>query len=222
MRVAVIADIHANYEALSSLQTLLESVDQVICLGDYVGYYCQVNEVIDFVRSLGAISILGNHDHFLLHGCPEGLSPHVKFGIDYARKNISRINYQWLEGLPLMWAGFIGGHSFLCVHGSPFDTLYDYIYEDSTVLPALDRFNYDVITFAQTHRSYIRPDSRPLLINPGSVGQSRDVAAKACVVVFDTESRECRMIRQDFDPVRVVDLALKSGADGSWIRKHLF
>ena len=84
MRVAVISDIHANAVALRSIEEVLEQADVIMCLGDFVGYYCEVNEVIDIMRSLDAISVLGNHDDFLLRGCKDSAPDHVKWGIEYA------------------------------------------------------------------------------------------------------------------------------------------
>ena len=46
MRVVVIGDVHANVEALTALADLLDDADQIVCVGDVVGYYCQVNEAI--------------------------------------------------------------------------------------------------------------------------------------------------------------------------------
>lgn len=53
MRVALIADVHANLPALQAVWGDIDrrGVDEVICLGDLVGYYPWPNEVIEFVRS---------------------------------------------------------------------------------------------------------------------------------------------------------------------------
>ena len=51
MKLALISDIHANYIALETVKSDLEQADLVLCLGDFVGYYCQVNEVLDYVRT---------------------------------------------------------------------------------------------------------------------------------------------------------------------------
>ena len=40
MRIAIISDIHGNYEALFSVHKDIEKseVDKIICLGDFIGY----------------------------------------------------------------------------------------------------------------------------------------------------------------------------------------
>jgi len=71
MRYLVIADIHANIEALT---TVLEAEprrtsgtgagwDDVLVLGDLVGYGAAPNEVVDRIRELDPIAVIrGNHD----------------------------------------------------------------------------------------------------------------------------------------------------------------
>jgi putative phosphoesterase len=220
MQLALISDVHANFEALSVLADVLGQVDQVLCLGDLIGYYCQVNEVIDYIRNLNARCVLGNHDSFLFRGVPPNVHPHVRFGIEFARRVITDENADWLKGLPLTWGGFIGGRSFLLVHGSPWRPLGDYLYSDNPSSQKLDAFGYDVIAFGQTHRAVYRLERAPYLLNPGSVGQSRDERALACMFVFDTESMTVRKIERRFDAEKVIDLAKRNGA-GEWIGKHL-
>jgi putative phosphoesterase len=220
MLLAFISDIHANFEALESLSNELLKADLVLCLGDLIGYYCQVNEVIDYIRNLNCICVQGNHDNFLLQGYPPEALPAVKFGIDFAKSVISAENYQWLQSNPLTWGGFIGGLSILLNHGSPWNPLQDYLYSNSKALASLDTFQYDLIAFGQTHRSFLRFDSKPYLLNPGSIGQSRDMKACACLVLLDTSTLEVHKIERPYDVNNVVNKALKNGA-GEWITKHL-
>lgn len=220
MRLALVSDIHANFEALRALSDVFENVDQVLCLGDLVGYYCQVNEVLDFVRSSRGLCILGNHDSFLLRGCPPDASKAVRFGIEFAERVISDDHRKWLASLPLTWSGFLGGRSVLLTHGSPWRPLTDYLYADNPALAQLDAFDYDVIAFGQTHRVLQRLERRPYLLNPGSVGQSRDEKARACALVWDTVTMTVERVERTFDVARVVALARQNGA-GEWVSKYL-
>jgi len=220
MKLALIIDIHANFEALNTLSGTLMQADKVLCLGDLVGYYCQVNEVIDYIRALDALCILGNHDYFLLHECPHNVSPAVRFGIEYAASVISASNRQWLETLPLTWGGFLGNVSILLTHGSPWRPLNDYLYADSPLLEQLGQFNYDIVAFGQTHRAFQRFHQGSYLLNPGSVGQSRDRQSRACAMVVDTSTMAIEIIESTFDGNYVINLALMNGAQ-KWITKHL-
>jgi putative phosphoesterase len=222
MRIALISDIHANFEALLALMDVLKTADRVLCLGDFVGYYCQVNDVIDAVRHLNAICILGNHDSLLLNGgCPAEASPAVRFGIDFASRTITAANRRWLARLPLMLGTIVGGRSVLMVHGSPWRPLEDYLYSDNELLGQLDAFNsFDLVAFGQTHRVYQRVGRKPYLLNPGSVGQSRDHMSVAMAMLIDTEQLDICPVSRSYDPTRVLTLARYNGA-GSWVTKHL-
>lgn len=220
MRVALIADVHSNFEGLLAVSDVLETADQVVSLGDLVGYYCQVNEVIEHVRRLDAICVMGNHDWFLVDGCPEGASEAVRFGIEYARKVIDPENLSWLERHPLTWTGEFDSRSWFACHGSPWGPLDDYLYSDDPRLESLPGVDCDLLAFGQTHRPLLREGTRPVLLNPGSVGQSRHAPGLACAALVDTSTMRCDLVERPYDTALVVQRALAAGA-GGWIRKHL-
>jgi putative phosphoesterase len=220
MRVAIISDIHSNLPALQAVQEDLRQADAVVCLGDLVGYYCQVNEVLDLIRGLHGTCILGNHDYFLLTGCPESAPEAVRFGISFADSVISSDHRSWLGKLPLIWSGLMEGRSILAVHGSPWQPLSDYLYADSPKLADLSEFDFDLIAFGQTHRALLQAAKRPCLLNPGSIGQARDKQGHASFAVWDTDANRVELIERAYDPGPVIELALTHGA-GTWIRKHL-
>ncbi|HEX6178471.1 MAG TPA: metallophosphoesterase family protein, partial [Thermoanaerobaculia bacterium] len=66
MRALVVSDLHSNAEALRSVlqHVRRKKFDTVICLGDFVGYGAQPNQVLDVMRTMKArkIYIRGNHD----------------------------------------------------------------------------------------------------------------------------------------------------------------
>lgn len=220
MKILIISDLHANHEALKAMHDVFECADKIICLGDFVGYYCQVNETLDMIRQWNPLCVLGNHDYFLINGFHEAVSDSVRFGIEYARRTISSENLAWLSELPLSWGGFIDNHSFLFCHGSPWKPLKDYLYADNPIINNLTGFDYDVIAFGQTHRAYTQTDQRPLLINPGSIGQSRNRTGYSCGILFETTDMSFKNIEKTYDVRKVIDLAVKNGA-GDWITKHL-
>ncbi len=220
MNVLITSDIHANYEALIALEDLFQKADQVICLGDFVGYYCQVNEVLDFLRPFNPICILGNHDSSLLKGVSKETPDAVKFGIEYADKVIEKSHRDWLAGLPHLWGGELDTRTFLLAHGSPWSPMDDYLYPDSPELERLGAFNFNVVAFGQTHRPIQQTDRRPFLINPGSVGQSRNERGVACATMLDTNAMHATAVSRPYDVTKVVELARANGAK-DWITKYL-
>ena len=61
---AVISDLHANLPALTAVFADIDShgVEEVICLGDVVGYGPDPNYAVAFCRELCRHTIRGNHD----------------------------------------------------------------------------------------------------------------------------------------------------------------
>jgi diadenosine tetraphosphatase ApaH/serine/threonine PP2A family protein phosphatase len=76
-RIAVISDLHANLEACQALRADLlkdDSVREVYCLGDFVGYGPSPNEVVDLVLSMERDGFrmrhaVGNHDIAAIGRC---------------------------------------------------------------------------------------------------------------------------------------------------------
>jgi hypothetical protein len=60
MKIAIISDIHGNFDALSALP---ESYDELWVLGDLVNYGPEPGAVIDHIKSNAAVIVRGNHDH---------------------------------------------------------------------------------------------------------------------------------------------------------------
>lgn len=220
MNILILSDIHANYVALKRLGKAISESDLLLCLGDFVGYYCQVNEVLDVVRNTRCICVRGNHDEYLLSGYPADAPEAVRFGIDYADRVIDPEHRRWLANLPLVWGGRADIRSILLSHGSPFHPLTDYLYPDKIASIALEAFDFDVLAFGQTHRPYLDASRRPSLLNPGSVGQSRLAPGLACAALLDEATMTFQLLEYDYDTREVIDLAKRNSA-GDWITKHL-
>ena len=64
MKYAIISDVHSNLEALERVLSEIKkaNIDQVICLGDVVGYGANPSECLMLVREVAAQIIMGNHD----------------------------------------------------------------------------------------------------------------------------------------------------------------
>ena len=64
MKVAIISDIHGNYEALKAVYEDIKSsnIDGIFCLGDLIGYGPESERVVEFIIDKGIPCILGNHE----------------------------------------------------------------------------------------------------------------------------------------------------------------
>ena len=221
MKCLFISDIHANLEALLALETQIVKADMVICLGDIVGYHCHVNEVITFLRKHKVVCIQGNHDRYLIEGLEiqtKVLNDSVRFGIETAKESITDDNLNWLKNLPISLAFKLDNISILCCHGSPWDTINGYIYQDSDLLTKMQDFKYDVIGLGHTHRQFLKPGN-PIVFNPGSVGQARDLEGIVCAKILCTTTALFEDIYLNYDYQKEIDFSLSCGAK-EWVYKH--
>lgn len=62
MRTIILADVHANYAALSAVLEVVAHEDTIFCLGDLVLYGPNPKECIDLIRSRKIQVVRGNHD----------------------------------------------------------------------------------------------------------------------------------------------------------------
>lgn len=221
MRIVVISDIHANYEALKVLVPHFRSSDKILCLGDIIGYSCAVNECIDILREFECVCIQGNHDRYLIEGTDgqtKYLNESVLFGVRYAKAHITKNNLEWLKRLPLSVGIKEDSISMLMAHGSPFDPIDAYVYTNNTNFSEW-KFNYDYIFLGHTHREMYVKVNNTIVFNPGSVGQSRDREGVACAAILDTETQDLIRVREPYDYMKNLRLSLSNGA-GEYVFKH--
>jgi diadenosine tetraphosphatase ApaH/serine/threonine PP2A family protein phosphatase len=228
LRCAVISDIHANLEALSAVLERIDAlgVDQIVCLGDVVGYNASPDECIDIIRERNVPTLCGNHDAV---ACgleePWGFNPVALAAALWTREHIRAENIEWLKSLP----DSLDFDTFLAVHGSPSsrDT-YLFTWEDvSRFMPILEDQDRRVCFFGHTHSPgiyssdgvyaidedgvFILGENKRFFINPGSVGQPRDGDARAAFGTYDTSKGEFRQFRVGYDVKSAADRVVNAG-----------
>lgn len=217
-KYAVISDIHSNIEALQAVANDIEheKVDEILCLGDLVGYGPDPNACVEMAKDMAKIIIPGNHDWAAI-----GLTNIYEFNA-YAKEAIlwtvsvlSEENSMFIEKLPIIKR--IQTEELFLVHGSPIEPdQWHYIlnYEEARLnfayLP--DRFclighshlpmiieeapNGKISVY---EHKYKFKDGCRYIINVGSVGQPRDGNPKASYAVFDQSGVEIRRIEYPID-----------------------
>ncbi len=223
MRYLILSDIHSNLEGLEKcLETAQDKYDEVICLGDLVGYGPDPNAVIERIRKISKIVIRGNHDKACcgLTDAAE-FNPLAKAATEWTSAQLTPENKQFLRDLPL---GPKAIDWFEIVHGAPIDED-EYILGPGQALPALRRMEVQATFFGHTHyqggfliapngkfqsvRVHFKDDGQPVklkledggryLINPGSVGQPRDAEWRVGFAIVDAEKREVDYYRTKYD-----------------------
>src|SRR5437868_2018015 len=124
MRVALVADIHANLAAFQAVAAQWGEIDEVWCLGDLVGYGPDPNECVSMLRGLPHISLPGNHDWAALGRIDTSdFNPSASAAAEWTMAAISRETRAYLEGLPET----IDRGAFTLVHGSPRSPIWEYL-----------------------------------------------------------------------------------------------
>lgn len=201
MRIAILSDIHANIHALDAVWADIEPLqpDRIYCLGDLVGYGAFPNEVVDFIRSRGIPTVMGNYDEgvgFDLHDCgcvykdpEEDLKG--KLSLMWSREQTTPDNKQYLQSLPIQIRDEDRKPSMLLVHGSP-RRINEYLYEDrpdATFVRISKLAGTNVVLFGHTHLPYQKKVSGTLFINAGSVGKPKDGDVRAGYVFLTMKRR---------------------------------
>lgn len=212
MLCLILSDIHGNLPALEAvLADARGRYEQLLCLGDVVGYGAQPNEVTELIRDQANIVIRGNHDRACT-GDPtiESFSEAAYTAAMWTREELNSENAQYLRGLPAGPAAVDGFH---IAHGSPRDED-EYVFNRDDAAAQYSSMPNHVCFFGHTHlqggfgmrrgRTWMLARPQPkdseavltlepdtaYLINPGSVGQPRDLDPRAAYAIFDTEARQ--------------------------------
>jgi putative phosphoesterase len=203
-RIGIISDIHGNYEALKVVLAELDklNVSEIYCLGDVVGYYAQVNECCDEIKSRSIPCLMGNHDWYMASGgfCPRSKS--VNDCLVYLRKVITQDNIEWLRTFPVQrFAGNVH-----MVHGGWANPIDEYLIEPNEEY--FSKIEGEVFVSGHTHFQSLHKFKGKTYCNPGSVGMPRDEDPRAAFAVYDGEFT---LHRVEYNMDKVFELMDKAG-----------
>jgi len=196
MRILLVADIHANWAAL---RTLEEPHDICLCLGDLVDYGLDPVPCVDWVRRRAHYRVRGNHDH----GVAQDVRVAGRNGFKYlsgvtrvlTRQRLPADDLRFLARLPITQAVTLEDTRFLLVHATPRDPLDEYARPDPEFWARrLENVEADVVCVGHTHQPYVLEVGDKLVINPGSVGQPRDGDPRGAYAVIDDSHVELKRI----------------------------
>jgi putative phosphoesterase len=214
MLLAAFSDVHANPHALDAVLADIRrhGPDQIVCLGDLVGYGAFPNEVIEVVRAEGIPTVIGNYDEGVGFdreecGCAYTTPEDIALGdrsLRWTQAQVTTENKAWLRALPREVRLAAGQARVLGVHGSPRRSN-EYLYEDRPERGLARMFAglaADVILCGHTHLPYHRRLGRLDLINVGSAGRPRDGdprAAYALVTIGASVTAEFPRVEYDVE-----------------------
>jgi len=208
MRLAIISDIHSNFEALTKTLDLISqlSVDETICLGDIVGYGANPNECVEMVRQHCPIVIRGNHDSAVVNiEITENFTDLARSALFWTRKQLQREHVEFLRTLPIQCSR----QNILFVHATPDNPeSWDYVFNEWDVQPLFQTFREKICFLGHSHvpgiysdrgiERSITPDGQ-YIINVGSVGQPRDGNPQLSFGILDTQVWTYQNVRSSYD-----------------------
>ena len=165
MRIGVVSDVHGNAAGLAVALERMGDVDELLCVGDIVEEFRFDNGAVEMLRSRDARCVLGNHDVGLLG--PHGISARSAAHVD-------PVLVEWLGTQPLTIDTMVEGHRLVMTHASPCAPHTQYVLPMSAEMRRIRHVDADVVVIGHTHRQMVHRVGRPLVVNPGSVGQARD------------------------------------------------
>ena len=186
-RIAIISDIHGNITALNAVLNDIEKrgIKRIFCLGDYVIKCLHPDLVIDKLRDLSEVMLIGNCDYAICR-------PEAKNKKFWSREIIGEERANFIYNLPISYEFYMSGHLVRLFHASPYrlDDIYNPMfsnkgsrYEGSELKNPEDLFKNtdfigkglnspepDIVGYGHTHTPCIVRYKNKTLFNPGSVG----------------------------------------------------
>ena len=235
MRVALIADIHANLPALEAVLADVAQrtdIDGIYHLGDLVGYAPWPNEVVLLLQARAISGIAGNYDSTVATdykhcGCKyddprqEELS-HESYA--WTRAHVSAETKRALGALPFRLdvragGGHHAGPRLILVHGTPvLNTVYwtadrpdSFCAEMAAAAGARPG---DIIACGHTHIPWQRAVEGVFFLNAGSVGRPKDGDWRACYAIVDfarDRTTAVEFVRVEYDVERAAAAITASG-----------
>ncbi len=239
MRYAIISDIHGNLEALKKVLRAVKKngADEIICLGDIVGYGPNPNECVERISERDIRTVAGNHDYAVIdESLIAGFNAAAAQAIKWTISVLTPENQEFLAGLPL----FLKVPDVYLVHSTPSLPLeWNYILDPITAMGEMECFEEKFALIGHSHRPAIftktgesvpvgggdiiplKKDER-YIINPGSVGQPRDHCPGASFGILDTDRLTFALFRVDYNIKKTASKIRHNGALPKFEGERLF
>lgn len=220
MRTAVLADIHANLEALEAClaHARRQGVERFALLGDFVNYGADPVACLAIVRELAdqGAAVRGNHDEAALGGLAADMNPVAREALYWTRAQLGPAERTFLDALP--YTAELGGAQL--VHASADDPpAWSYLTGALPAARCLAAAHRRVVFAGHLHQPQIYHDGgeavrlfeptpgvaipllprRRWLVLAGSVGQPRDGDPAAAYVLHDEAAATVTFFRVTYD-----------------------
>lgn len=182
--LAIISDIHGNYQALKAVIEDIKNknIDTIICLGDIIGKGINSRKCIDLIKVNCSIVLKGNVDERFCINPDEFKSDENEYNrITFYQKTLTKEDIDYLSNLPLSTEFYMSGNLIRLFHAfpdNPYKTINNYEVDFrkkyELFKPTSNTSNNiaDVAVFGHIHYHFLEKIYGKTLINCGSVGSS--------------------------------------------------
>jgi diadenosine tetraphosphatase ApaH/serine/threonine PP2A family protein phosphatase len=205
-----------------------------------VGYGPQPSQCIERLRELGALSVAGNHDRAATGALStDDFNQDAATAARWTERQLTDEERSFLDDLPEIESQ----DDFTLVHGTLRAPIWEYLHSHEAALAHLERQESPFSLVGHTHiptlvvedaalehgcELYPLRDGvmiqldleRRMIINPGGVGQPRDVDPRASYAVYDTEDDVLSLHRVEYDIPAVQRLMEEAGLP-RWLIERL-
>ncbi len=207
MRLLLLADVHANWEALLSLQRAERSPEAVLFAGDAVGYGPDPANCVRWLNAQATACVRGDCDEAALTGAglceSESLAEAARSTLALARAHLTPADCAALARWPLVTTLRLGGANFVLAHATPARPLTGeanlLMGSDAELESLLGNYTADFVVLGHTHLPALRRVGTKLFINPGSLGQPRYGVPDATYAIWDDGHVQIKHLHYDHD-----------------------
>lgn len=243
MKLALLADIHSNIEALNACLAHAQQrgAERYAFIGDLVGYNADPVAVVDriaaMVREQGAVAVLGNHDEGAVAGTSASMNEAAVRAIEWTHAQLSPKHIDFLAGLPLTQRD----DDMLFVHASAAaPERWPYIFDGMRAAASIQTGKAVYVFSGHVHEQvlyYLGRDGRPQAFTPasgvpipvarhrqwlaivGSCGQPRDGNPAASYALLDRAKDMLTFFRVPYDHAAAARKVRRSGLPEALARR---
>lgn len=186
-KIAIISDVHGNITALNAVLEDIHkrNINRIFCLGDNITKCTHPDLVIDKIRQVCEVILMGNCDYTICKPSSKGKN-------FWTRNIIGEERAEFISSLPISYEFYMSGHLIRLFHASPYklDEIYnpmfsnknskysnfeianpDRLFENTEFIGKTHNDPMpDIVGFGHIHTPFLVRYKNKTIFNPGSVG----------------------------------------------------
>ena len=221
MKIGIITDIHSNIIALNGVLNKFENlnVDKIICCGDIIGIGPNPEETVQELikRKDKLISVIGNHEQYLLKGLPKevhddkrSMSTHEIKNHKWIHNQLSKSSVDFIREFKVSEFLEIENKKIYIVHYPLNETgKYKTHIKNPTIEQNEKMFsdiNADIFLYGHTHTTSINNSNNKWYINTGALGcPGKSNIARAGILEINNDEIIYEQLNIEYDVNKAIE-----------------